>query len=961
MIRFVPTIALIISFFLANLASADEPINFTRDIQPILAGNCFVCHGPDEGTREGGFRLDTFEGAIAEADSGEHTIVPGSPEKSELLNRVNSSDDDYRMPPSGSSKPLSDRQKELLTRWIKQGAKYEKHWSFKKPEKKKLPVVKNAVWAKNGIDLFILDRLEKEKITPSPSAEKYILCRRVYLDLTGLPPTIEQADQFVNDPDPDAFRKLVDRLLDSPRYGERWARIWLDLARYADSQGYAQDSPRTIYRYRDWVINSINENKTFDEFTIEQLAGDLLPNPTTEQLIATAFHRNTMTNSEGGTDDEEFRTAAVVDRTNTTMQVWMGLTVGCAQCHTHKYDPITQHEYFKLFAILNQTQDADRGNEAPVLEEFLPSQLVQKSKLEQEIANLKIKIAKADKKPKSIPLPKGELKTRFVRVQAIGKAFLHLAEVEVFSGETNVAPKGKASQSSTDFGGPAKYGNDGNTDGDFTKKSVTHTASEMDPWWEVDLGSSQSVGEIKIWNRNDVESVRDRLNHWRVILFDENRNPIWISSTKEVPKPSKAFSIPKTAEEFDKPTQAELLAFLKTGNFGPQTDERKLKSLTDRLAKIKPAIRTPIFRELAPNRKRETFVHVRGNFRIKGDKVDPGFAKALHQPSGLKSAPNRLDLANWLVDRENALTARVIVNRYWEHLFGSGIVQTSEDFGTQGELPSHPELLDYLAVEFQNHQWDTKWLIREMVTSATYRQTSKVTTDLLEIDPYNRLLARGPRFRLPAEMIRDQALEISGLLSTKMMGPSVRPVRPKLGLRAAFGGSTDWEASPGEDRYRRGLYTTWRRTSPYPSMSTFDAPSREFCTIRRSRTNTPLQALVTMNDPVFVEAAQVLAAQTIEKSTDQTARITFAFRKTLTRPPTQEEVEVLSGAYSTVYQKYLGDMKAAKEMTANSKLGMKIGKSKDSKADKDKAVAEFAAWTVMGNVLMNLDEALARP
>jgi len=747
---------------LSMSSQAEELVNFNRDIRPLLSNNCFHCHGPDAETREAGLRLDQQASASEELDSGDRAIVPGDLEASQLIARIRTDDEDLRMPPADLGPPLKEAEIALLEQWVKQGAQYEKHWSLK-------PVVRPTPPGNEvaPIDAFVNARLAEHKIQANATADRSTLIRRVTLALTGLPPTPEDVEAFVADDDPNAYEHLVHRLLASPRFGERWARVWLDIARYADSAGYAQDPARSIWRYRDWVIEAYNLNKTFDQFTIEQIAGDMLPEPTTDQLLATAFHRNTMTNSEGGTDDEEFRNAAIVDRVNTTMQVWMGLTMGCAQCHDHKYDDISQEEYFKFYAILNNTEDADRGDESPWFEELTDSQKVEKRKLQGELAAL-----------------------------------------------------------------------------DKDDEKLTEQRKEL---------------------------------------------------------------------------------------------EKKINAVR--------GVRTPILRELARDKQRETFIQLRGNFKAKGRKVQPGLPSALHP---LEGAPNRLSLANWLVSPGNPLTARVVVNRYWELLFGKGLVVTSEDFGIQGDLPTHPQLLDYLSAELMRNDWDTKRLIKEIVTSSAYRRSSKVTPELNERDGSNQWLARGPRFRMPAEMIRDQALAVSGLLSSVMHGASVKPPRPKLGLNAAFGGSTDWETSKGEQRYRRGLYTSWRRTSPYPSMTTFDAPSREFCTVRRIRTNTPLQALVTLNDPVFVEASQAFARRVMSEEESWEDRTQAAFMRVISRSPSKVEVQKLRELYDETLATFVADMKSAKKMAFEP-----LGKTEAFD------VPELATWTVIGNVLLNLDETLA--
>ncbi len=746
---------------------SSRAVDFNRDIRPILSGRCFVCHGPDEAERMGGgehgLRLDTREGALEDL-GGYAAVVPGDPDASELLGRVKSDDEYERMPPADSGKSLGVDEIELLARWVKEGASYAQHWSYVKPARPPLPEVKSADWPRNGIDRFILARLEREGLEPSAEADRYTLIRRLSLDLTGLPPTVEEADAFVADIGAEAYERLVDRLLASPAYGEHWACKWLDLARYADSAGYADDPPRTIWAFRDWVIRAINANMPFDRFTAEQIAGDLLPDPTEDQLIATAFHRNTPTNSEGGTNDEEFRNVAVVDRVNTTMAVWMGTTMACAQCHTHKYDPITQEEYFRFFAIFNNTEDTDKNEESPTLASFTEEQQQRRERLQEQIA-----------------------------------------------------------------------------------------AAEKDP------------AELK-----------------------------------------------------------------------------------KQLEGIQP-LTTPIMRELAGDKRRKTHVQHRGNYQDLGPEVAPG-VPAVFQPAGAERVTDRTSLAAWLVDEENPLTARVAVNRCWEQIFGIGLVRTSEDFGTQGDEPSHPELLDWLATEFVCSGWDQKALVRLLVTSAAYRQSSRATDALLEIDPDNRLLARGPRFRTPAEVVRDQALFAGSLLSEKMFGPPVRPPQPSLGLKAAFGSAIDWQTSEGEDRYRRAIYTTWRRSNPYPSMATFGAPNRALCTIRRPLTNTPLQALVTLNDPVFMEAAQALARSMKQHDGGVEAKVRYGFRRCLTRSPQEPETVALVGLYEAAHERYSADREAARLM-ATDPLGP-AGEGAD--------LAALAAWTAVGNVLLNLDELLMK-
>ncbi len=801
------------------------PVDFTRDIRPILAGKCFTCHGPDDKTRKASLRLDIREGALKPGRTGQPNLVPGKPDQSELFLRITSNEASERMPPLKGGKALSEKETRLLRQWIEQGAPYPQHWAFVKPVRHALPLVHDKSWPINAVDHFILARLEKERLRPAPPADRHALIRRLSIDLTGLPPTLAQTERFIQDRSPDAYEKLVDRLLASPAYGERWAQVWLDLARYADSQGYANDPDRTIWSWRDWVIQAFNDNMPFDRFTIEQLAGDLLPNPTTSQLVATGFHRNTLTNTEGGTNPEEFRSAAIVDRVNTTFQVWMGLTMACAQCHNHKYDPITQKEFFQVYAVLNSTEDSNAGNDAPIVN------VAQVGK-DREFETLNAKLAEARKK---------------------------------FDEETR----------------------------------------------RVD-------GKQAEW-----EKTADRA---------------------KLPKEIAAILAQPTARR-DKKQLPKLQAHHRSLSATWNKLDAEVKKLTTEVQKV--GTTAPILRELA--KPRTTNIQIRGNFLDKGDEVQPGLPSAFPGPD--KGPINRLTLARWLVSPDNPLTARVAVNRLWEELFGVGLVETSEDFGFQGELPSHPDLLDYLATEYIRLGWDTKKMLKMLVTSAAYRQESAVSPEQTRRDPYNRLLSRGPRVRLSAEAVRDQALFVSGLLSPKMFGPPVQPPRPSFGLSAAFGSSTDWQPSTGEDRFRRALYTRWRRNAPYPSMTTFDAPERTYCNIRRLRTNTPLQALVTLNDPVYVEAAQSLARRIVREGGDSVrSRVKYAFQLVLIRPPTGREEERLINLFEKSRAMYQKDASKAEAM-ATKPIGP---------APKEMKVEDLAAWTVVGNVLLNLDETLAK-
>ncbi len=1116
------------------LLRAETAPDFAHEIRPILSSHCFKCHGPDADERKGGkegaggLRLDTEDGARADL-GGSVALMPGKPGESELIARITTKEKDDLMPPVKSGKKLTAHEIDLLTRWVRGGGKYTKHWAY-------APLAA----APGSIDAFIRARLEREGLKPQPEGDRHALIRRAALDLTGLPPTVGEVDAFVNDAAPDAWERLVDRLLASPAFGEHWARVWLDLARYADSAGYADDPTRTIWAFRDYVIRALNANKPFDQFTIEQIAGDLLPNATEEQIIATAFHRNTMTNSEGGTQDEEFRNAAIVDRVNTTMSVWMGTSMACAQCHTHKYDPITQAEYFRMFAFFNNTDDADRRDETPVLNFFSDEQKTQRALWETELSALDAKfktparelIARAGEwarafptkldwtpqKPAALKAQSGAAMTvaedgsasaastaakdtftvelpappkftalrieaaegigggnfvvtrvraallppdaargpraRFVRIELPGKTkILQIAEVQVFSSGENVAVRGEATQSSTYTDAIAQRAIDGNTAAEYAKGSVAHTAESDDPWWEVDLKEEREIERVVIWNRAELP---ERMQGFRIIALDAQRKPVWekaengapmlngtieLSGGREikfteaisdftqadfdedlvltdaaVPKPKrgkkrgpqkgwavggatgKPHTLALLAEEpveaapgarllvtieqqspFEKltlahfriattnemraaeflGTPAEVLAEMANAPTGPRAVDYFVREIAPelsadrvRIAALRKQIdemaasTVPVMRDIAAAQRRKTHVQIRGNYLSLGEEVSEGVPAAFHPLSD--GAPmNRLTLAKWLVDERNPLTPRVIANRFWETIFGIGIVRTSEEFGAQGELPSHPELLDWLASELVRGKWDTKNFLKLLVTSATYRQSSRVTPELAELDPDNRLLARGPRFRMSAEMVRDQALFVSGLLSRKMYGPSVRPPRPALGLAAAFGGGLDWQTSPGEDQHRRALYTEWRRTSPYPSMATFDAPNREVCTVRRMRSNTPLQALVTMNDPVYIEAAQALARRIASAGATPADKARTGFRVCLARPPSETEAQRLVALFDEALAFYKQDAAKAAAMAASP-----IPEGSD--------VADIAAWTTVANVLLNLDETVMK-
>jgi hypothetical protein len=838
----------------AAATQAQSKVDFNRDIRPILSENCYKCHGPDDGARKANLRFDKQGEALKPAKSGLIPISPGAPEKSEMVARITASDPQKHMPPAQSGKKLKENQIDLLRRWIAEGAPYAMHWAYVKPVRPELPEVSRGDWPHNAIDRFILSRLEKEGLKPSPVAERHVLIRRVSLDLTGLPPTPQEVKSFVEDKTPGAYEALVDRLLSKPAYGEHWARLWLDLARYADSAGYADDPLRTIWVYRDYVIRAFNQNKPFDRFTIEQIAGDLLPDASEEDRIATAFHRNTMTNHEGGTDDEEFRNAAIVDRVNTTMAVWMATSMACAQCHHHKYDPISQEEYFRFFAIFNNSEDADRDDESPVMKVLTEPQKKEREPLLAEVGRIE----------------------------------------ELFRTDT---PESAAEQVRWEQSFP------------------------LEILWQDALGQA-----------------------WKPIRESQEE-------AQYAGVPDAVLNILELGRERRTDTQKATLAeYYRAQVFPALASERKrLKEARKELADIEPTT-VPVMRELQGDKRRTTHVQLRGNFRSLAEEVTPGVPEVFPPlPEGAK--PDRLALAQWLVSPDNPLSARVVANRLWEQIFGTGIVRTVEDFGSQGDLPTHPELLDWLATELLAQGWNLKAFLKELVTSATYCQSSRVSPELLERDPANLLLARGPRYRMPAEEVRDQALFVSGLLSEKMYGPPVRPPQPSLGLSAAFGSSLDWKTSEGEDRYRRALYIEWRRTNPYASLATFDAPNREVCALKRPRSNTPLQALVTLNDPVYVEAAQSLARRMAQSSGSTPDKVTFGFELCLSRLPRENELERLVKLYDEAREDYAKDQENAKKF-ATDPLGPDY-----TGID----VASLAALTAVGNVLLNLDETLMRP
>jgi hypothetical protein len=985
-------------------------VDFAREVQPLLAARCFKCHGGVK--QQAGLSLLFRSEALAPTRAGKPAIVPGKPEESELVRRITAADESERMPPEGGA--LKPNEVEVLRRWIAAGAPYAEHWAYLPLKPHPLPEVSRKDWPRGAADRWALAKMEAAALSPAPEADRAVLLRRASLDLLGLPPDLDEVDRFQADAAPDAYERLVDRLLASPAFGERWARLWLDMARYADTQGYEKDNRRTIWRYRDWVIDAYNRDLPFDRFTIEQLAGDLLPEPTLEQRLATAFHRNTMTNTEGGTDNEEFRVAAVMDRISTTWQVWMGTTFGCVQCHRHPYDPFKHEDYYRFFAFFNQTADQDNDDEAPTLETPTREDDESARTLRAEIERLRGELA----------APRADLDAAMARWEA---------SLRAAGGWEILRPESKSAESGAELAlredgavraggtrpandvytitaapgakrvaairleallddalprrGPGRA-DDGNfvlsrlaveavADGspprplelasasaDFSQDGfpVAHAFKPPDPkknGWAVQPQAGRAH-TAHFFPREPIE-LRDG-ERLRLRFEHRYERPGFVlgcfrlAAAYDAAAAERAAMPPDLVAILDLPRekrgaeeQAELVRRHRAVAPELAPLREQIAALEKRLASI-PRPTTPVLVELAPEQRRATHVFIRGSFLAPGDPVAEGTPASL-PPFRADEPRNRLGLARWIVSEENPLTPRVIVNRFWEQLFGLGLVETSEDFGTQGAPPTHPELLDLLARRFVREQgWSVKALLKDLVLSSVYRQSSAATPALIERDPKNLLLARGPRFRLEAELVRDQALAACGLLSRKMLGPSVMPLQPDGVWNVVYSGDS-WQTSAGEDRHRRGVYTFWRRTSPYPSMMAFDANSREYCVVRRLRTNTPLQALVTLNDPVYIEAAQALARRLVrEAGPDESARARLAFRLSLLREPAPEEIERLVALHREERRGFAGDPEAAKKLASDP-----LGPPPDV-AD----VAELAAWTLVANVIMNLDEFLTR-
>ena len=955
---------------------AQDQISYNRDIRPLLSQNCFSCHGADEGAREANLRLDNFESATSPSRKGRTAIAPGSLENSQMVARIFSDDPDEIMPPPDSGRKLNEGQKQLLSRWIESGANYEQHWAFVPPNRPTPPEESlKSDWPQNELDQFILSRMQDHGLKPSPEAEAATLFRRVALDLTGLPPEPAELEAAINSEDPFAYEHWVDRLLQKPEFGERWASVWLDLARYADSAGYGSDPLRDIWRYRDWVIQALNSNMPFDEFTIQQIAGDLLPDATEDQILATAFHRNTKTNTEGGTDDEEFRVEAVRDRINTTMQVWMGLTFGCAQCHTHKYDPISHKEYYQMYGYFNQTADNDRPSEEPRISTPTPENLIRLAELhaqadvvaEFETASNEVwsqwqeqweSTLKSSGPTGGVVLSDWRWAGPF-EAENFDEAFKKDSELAELSNFSELVDASTQDLESTD-GAVILFK-------DPRENSAVYLTRTVHSWTtrpvEFSLGSDDGIqfwlnDERLVSNKTsraaepDQEKARGMLKPGdnKVVLkivngggpsgFYFNITSTWPEG--EIGDILSMDSLDRIEEQKDK-----LARYYRTLSPALREEQRQLAQARQTAKSYENSMpRTPIMKELPEDDRRKTFIMIAGSFLNPGDPVEAAPLGSFH-PMPEDAPNNRLGLARWLVDRRNPLTARVTVNRFWSRLFGEGIVSTEEDFGSQGELPTHPLALDWLAVDFMESGWNVKELLKTLVTSSTYRQSSKVTDEHLEKDPDNRWLARAPRFRLPAESLRDQALNLAGLLTPKMYGESVFPPQPPNMWQAAFNGQRNWATDTDEDRFRRGVYVFLRRTVPYPGLATFDAPSREVCTLRRIRTNTPLQAFVTLNDPGFFEAAQGLAKRIVrEMEGDVSNRVATGYQWVTGGAAEAEEVQALVELFEAELEWYEQHPEDAKKLSNNPLTGPMPAQCSE---------AELAAWTVVTNVLLNLD------
>ena len=1016
-------------------AAKTVSVDFNRDIRPILSDNCFHCHGPDEQTRKAKLRLDTQDGILKDL-GGYQAVKPGDIKASEVWRRIITKDEDDLMPPPETHKTLKPDQIALIKKWIEEGAAFEGHWAYEAPNLAALPEIRDAKWARNGIDNFIAAKLAEHKLKPSDEADKVTLIRRVTFDLIGLPPTPKEIDEFLADKSPDAYQKVVDRLLRSPRYGEHMARYWLDAARYGDTHGLHLDNERSMWPYRDWVVRAYNENLPFDQFTKWQIAGDLLPNATREQQIASGFNRCNVTTSEGGSIKEEYVFRYAVDRTSTTVAVWMGLTAGCAQCHDHKFDPISQKEFYQMYAFFNSAADpAMDGNillTPPILKLTSPKQEKELKEYNAEIAKVNGKIqaalkdlkyedpAEQNPKPekKTIEtvwvdddLPEGAKPKHTEKNHAL--KWITSGEGPVKSGKKALTRTGKGTVQDYFDGLPqplyvptkGKIFAHVYIDPKDPPKGVmlqfnTGSWSHRALWGEtnsIDFGKVGTVERLVMgplpkageWVRLEVDIAKLKLKagtkfsglaftqhdgtvYWDKMGVSYTVDPandatyslaLWLKNNQGkavagVPDDVKNLLRTIKAEDRTKEQNQRLRDYyfenicqVTSEVFEPLRAERK--PFEDKKAELEKNIDATFIMADLPE-KREAFVMIRGQYDQPGEKVTPGTPAVFPKLKARSELPDRLDLAEWLIAPENPLTARVTVNRFWQQFFGTGLVKTAGDFGSQGEPPSHRELLDWLAVTFRQQGWDVKKLVKQIVTSSTYRQDSKVSSKLVSMDPENRLLARGPRFRFDAEVLRDNVLFVSGLMNNEIGGKAVKPYQPEnIWEPVAYTGSNTrfYKQDSGDALYRRSLYTFIKRTAPAPAMTTFDAPSREAFCVRRERSNTPLQALQLMNDIQHFEAARAFAQRMMkEGGATIKERLEFAFRSATGREPERKEIKVLEDSYFNQLVRYQQDVKAAKEVISYG----------ESKPDESLDASQLAAYTMVANMVLNLDEVVTK-
>ncbi|MCA9230334.1 MAG: PSD1 domain-containing protein [Planctomycetales bacterium] len=1011
-------------------ASSSASVDFSRDIRPLLSDRCFLCHGPDEEDREADLRFDDRTDAVRERE-GTFVIKPGDPQASTIFERLTSNDEDLRMPPPDSGKAqFTAEEIELLKRWIAAGAHWSGHWAFTAPVRPEVPQVADESSLRNPIDAFVLSHLQDIGLTQSTEAAKVVLLRRLYLDLLGLPPTIQQIDDFLSDTSDDAYEKLVDQLLASPHYGERWGRIWLDAARYADSDGFEKDKAREVWFYRDWVINALNNDMPYDQFVIEQLAGDLIPDATQDQIVATGFLRNSMTNEEGGIDPEQFRMEAMFDRMDALGKSILGFTMQCAQCHSHKYDPMGQDDYYQMFAFLNNCHER-------TMTVYTPEQESQRQAILQQIDQLETELREAnpDWQTRMAEWEAGLTPQTEWHVLALknlgdnGQRYYHLDDgstlaqgyspintVTIYESKTDLPEirslqlemltdlelpasgpgrgwrgmfaltEFKAEVASVDNPGaktpvkfvratadysndsrelPKRYAKDDGKPG--TSGPVAYAIDgDKQTSWGIDAGPGrrnqprkavfvadkniafaagtvltlhldQSSGGV---NGNADQSLN--LGRYRISISsaDADADPV-PAAVREI---FKIAPVQRTAEQ-----QLRVFSYWRTTVAEWQPANDRIEALWN--SHPEGATQLVLKERAVP---RVTHRLERGNFLDPQEEVSPGIPEFLHDWPA-ESPKSRLSFARWLVDRRSPTAARAIVNRVWQAYFGVGLVSTSEDFGSQGEVPIYPQLLDWLAVELMDHHWSLKHLHRQIVHSATYRQSSQVSPALQARDPDNRLLARGPRFRVDAEVVRDIFLAASGLLTPTVGGPSVYPPAPSfLFLPPASYGTKEWEVDTGPNRYRRALYTFRYRSVPYPALQTFDAPSGEFASVRRTRSNTPLQALTTLNEPLFMECSQSLALQTIQNGgTTDPERAAYAFRRCVARAPQEAEQSLLVDLLRHQLEKYRQTAADPWAILAN-----EAGERPQLAEDIDPA--SLAAWTVVSRVLLNMDETITK-